>query len=105
MPSAATETWWRDDAYLDLDLDNIQIITVRYPPRATTFSVSPFAGATDFSLKTMQVQFDPGIVKDLVALGGTSFSLEQMKKVVATKLTKVWNANIPVMTMIVNHNS
>ena len=53
----------------------------------------------------MKVQFNPGIVKDLVALGGTSFSLEQMKKVVATKLTKVWNANIPVMTMIVNHNS
>ena len=53
----------------------------------------------------MKVQFNPGIVKDLVAFGGTSFSLEQMKKVVATKLTKVWNANIPVMTMIVNHNS
>ena len=51
MPSAATETWWRDDAYLDLDLDNIQIITVRYPPRATTFSFSPFAAAADFSLK------------------------------------------------------
>ena len=34
-------------------------------------------------------------ISNLVAVGGTSFSLEQTKKAVAIKFTTVWNANIP----------
>ena len=42
------------------------------------------------------------MILNLFAVGGTSFSLEKMKKAVATKFTKVWNANIPeIMTIII----
>ena len=35
------------------------------------------------------------MILNLFAVGGTSFNLEKMKNAVATKLTTVWNANIP----------